>query len=298
MAIKAIQPGGSYGIKLNAMQSQLKNVALIPQFSRIEDTGFEWQPQICPVEKGHTAYQNTSRTLLTHLRGARFNVIPVSEISKKQVFSRPTHSSVGEVKDLSTVTNMLDKLKDIKMNKDILSAKQLLRIEEIHRLNIDAFNDDLNVGYDGYDARLNFKVEQQAPPFRLWVPQYNKKCQDLLQSKCDQLEKQGVLADPIKNNINIRNVSPCFIQQKARAKHKKLEDCTMEEIRFISDFNVLNSSLRAIPNRSNSYDDITKFLARHKHFIFADLYSIFADLFNFYWIWLKKLCLVHVYHIF
>ena len=168
-------------------------------------------------------------------------------------------------------TDPMESLKDIKMNKDILSIHQLKTLADIHHRNISVFNDDLSFGYEGYESSLNFKVEQQAPPFRLWVPQYNKKCQDLLQNKCDQLEMQGVLADPIKNNITVRNVSPCFIQQKARAKHKKLEDCAMEELRFITDFNVLNNSIRSIPSKSNTYDDIVKFLARHKYFIFADL---------------------------
>ena len=45
-----------------------------------------------------------------------------------------------------------------------------------------------------------------------------------MQAKCDQLERQGVLVDPKTHDINIRHVSPCFIQQKARAKHKQLDD--------------------------------------------------------------------------
>ena len=272
MARRTVPPGGSYQLKLNAVQAQCKKIAIIPQFSRPDDRGSEWQPQICAVDEGgHATYQNRSRDFLTHSKGVHFNMIPVTEVSKKQALQVPKTPFRGPGKDLSVVSNILDNLKDMKINTDILSIRQQERLQAIHVKNIKVFDDDLNVGFEGYEAKLNFKVEQQAPPFKLWVPQYNKKCQDLLQSKCDQLECQGVLTDPIKNNITVRNVSPCFIQQKARAKHKKLEDCSLEEIRFISDFNVLNESIRAIPSRSNSYDDIVKFLARHKYFIFADL---------------------------
>ena len=273
MTNKTVKPGGAYYLKLNAIQCKSKNIAMIPQFSRLENPGSEWQPQVCAVEDGHAVYQNRSGTFLSHPKGVHFNMAPVSEVSRRQALARPRQLPQQESMNLSAPTNIHDGLSDIKINKDILSARQLDRLDGIHALNIDVFDDNLNVGFEGYEARLNFKVEQQAPPFKLWVPQYNKKCQDLLQSKCDQLERQGVLADPIRNNINVRNVSPCFIQQKARAKHKKLEDCALEEIRFITDFNVLNNSMRAIPNRSNSYEDITKFLARHKFFIFADLFN-------------------------
>ena len=41
--------------------------------------------------------------------------------------------------------------------------------------------------------------------------------EDLLQAKCDKLERQGVLQDPKRHGVDVRHVSPCFIQQKARA---------------------------------------------------------------------------------
>ena len=92
------------------------------------------------------------------------------------------------------------------------------------------------------------------------------------------MEHQGVLADPIDHGINVRNVSPCFIQQKSRAKFKKLEDCVLEEIRFISCFNVLNESIRPIASTTNTYESIVKFLSRHKFFIFADLLNSYFQI--------------------
>ena len=79
------------------------------------------------------------------------------------------------------------------------------------------------------------------------------------------------MVDPKLHNIYVRHVSPSFVQQKGRAKHKRLEDCSLEEVRFITCFNVLNESIHPIPGRSNSYNNILKFLGRKKFKTFADL---------------------------
>ena len=67
------------------------------------------------------------------------------------------------------------------------------------------------------------------------------------------------------------HVSPVMIQQKGRAKHKTLVECTPDEIRFISCQNVLNDCIRPIQSSSTSHVRIFKFLARWKHHIFADM---------------------------
>ena len=118
----------------------------------------------------------------------------------------------------------------------------------------------------------------RPPPHRLWAPQFNRKCQGLLQQKCDQLERQTVLVDPIKHGITVSDVSPSFIQQKGRAKHKKLDDCILEELRFITCYNVINDSIRPLQYRSNSQDDILKFIARHKYIIHGDLMNSYFQI--------------------
>ena len=47
----------------------------------------------------------------------------------------------------------------------------------------------------------------------------------------NNLEDQNILIDPQKHNIQVRKISPSFILQKGRAKHKKLDDCSIDEIR-------------------------------------------------------------------
>ena len=120
--------------------------------------------------------------------------------------------------------------------------------------------------------------ESKPPPFKIRVPQYNRKCQDLLQAKCDELEHQGVLVDPREHGIDIRHVSPCFIQQKARAKHKQLENCDLSEVRFITCFNILNESIHPVPSKSVNINEVYKFLSRPKFIIYADLYNSYFQM--------------------
>ena len=129
-----------------------------------------------------------------------------------------------------------------------------------------------------YELSFIFKDTSVPPPLKVWAPQYNRSCQELLQAKCDQLEKQGVLVDPAEANIDVCHLSPIMIQQKGRSKHKKLQDCSLNEIRFISCQNVLNESIKPIPSTSTSQIKITKFLSRWKYHAFADLYSSYFQI--------------------
>ena len=97
------------------------------------------------------------------------------------------------------------------------------------------------------------------------------KNQDLMQFKYNQLEARGALANPKDHAIIVRRTSPCFIQQKGRAKHKPLEDCLLDHVICISYMNVLNQSIHPVPGRSNSYNKILKFMDRNKYMIFANL---------------------------
>ena len=69
-----------------------------------------------------------------------------------------------------------------------------------------------------------------------------------------------------------------MIQQKARARHKKLQDCSLEEVRFISCQNVLNDSIKPIPSTSTSHIKILKFLSRWRYHIFADLHNSYFQI--------------------
>ena len=186
--------------------------------------------------------------------------------------------------DLSQKTSVLQDpgkiLEMITMNKEILSESQLVRLQRINKENLQVFDNNLSEGYNHKSGRFlaDFTFSSKPPPNRVFVPQYNKKCSDLQQAKCDELEAQGVLIDPKLYDIPVLHVSPSWVQQKGRAKHKALHECTLDELRFITAFNVLNDSIRPKVTSSCSAIKIFLFLARWKFHVYADLNNSYFQL--------------------
>ena len=281
-ASKTLLPAGHYDI--NVGQAPSNNSILIMPQPPILSSGEEdrepstWPPQICTIEDDTAQYINHSKEILNHQKNVHFRAIDVQQTSLQEALAMSNSvkpRSKSTTPSAMSVDHCKTLLKEIKVNTDIMSSQQLEILDTLHMDNIRAFNDDLSGGYSNkakpYEASFTFKKENRAPPYKIWVPQFNRRCKDLLQAKCDELEAAGVLVDPKEHGIDIRHVSPCFIQQKARAKHKPLEKCDLSEVRFISCFNVLNESIHPIPGRSSNYNDILRFLSRYKFWIMADL---------------------------
>ena len=269
---KSLLPSGVYPIPASNISTPA--VLVLPPTPHPDDpSDQQWEPQICSVAAGEAMYVNNSTDRpLSHPKNTHFRLVPVIE-GVASLESPLTAAAVSHTAHASTSPSVL---KQIKVNTSLLSPEQLKYLDDLHHANIDAFNEDLREGFvdekNPYRATFSFRKEHQPPPFKVWAPQFNTKCTSLLQAKCDQLEEQGVMRDPKKHpNIDIRSVSPCMITQKARAKHKPLEQCSLDEIRFICCFNVLNDSLHPIPGRSKSFNDILKFLAQQPFLICADL---------------------------
>ena len=267
---KSLLPDGCYSITLKP-EIAASSVLIFPPTPKIDSNTPAWEPQVCPVVSNTAVYTNNATHPLSHIKNCHFRALPMIEAKDAPYLPLKTdtiHLSAASLPNPEI-------LSQIKINTTLLSSDQLNRLHNLHIKNISAFNEDVTEGYDDkanpYLATFSFRKESKPPPFKIWVPDFNSRCRSLMQSKCDQLEGQRVLVDPMKENIEIRHVSPCFITQKARAKHKSLDQCTLDEVRFITCFNVLNDSIHPIPGRSNSYNDILRYLSRHRYHIFADL---------------------------
>ena len=279
---KYILPAGEYQINVGE-QPENNCVLIMPDPPIIKQNSWDepssWTPQICPVSNGSAVYTNSSVASIQHPSNVHFRAIPVEECSIDDATNMAVTSQekMMDYRGAASAVSPVDLLSSVKINRSFMTPDQIKRVDEMFLANISAFNEDLTDGYlnedNPYEATFSFKKENRAPPVKVWVPQFNRKCQDLLQSKCDELERQGVLQDPKEHGVDVRNVSPCFIQQKARAKGKQLEKCDLSEIRFITCYNVLNDSIHPISGRSKSYNDILMFLSRFKYLIFADLYN-------------------------
>ena len=89
----------------------------------------------------------------------------------------------------------------------------------------------------------------------------------------DSLEQQGVLVDPYKHNIPIKLISPSFLRVKTRAKEKNIEDCDLQELRWIISPTQLNPFLRQLQTNNTTKEDLFIFKSEKPFCIEFDLFD-------------------------
>ena len=286
-------PDEHLSIPLPDHLTKIHYLSIIPNFPSIPEKvtdSLHWTPQVCEVINGSAIYLNTSRDSIMAPKYAHFKTQPVKDYSLSEI-SASAHSprqpvipisrlNSGKVNPNMIPPDTLQLISMIQINESLLNQSQISRLNVIHKENHKVFDNDLTEGYNHKSGQfyVKFTFTAKPPPTRVFVPQYNKRCSDIQQAKCDEMEAQGVLIDPKTFGIPILHVSPSWIQQKARAKNKNLQDCALEEVRFITAFNTLNDSIRPQPSRSCSSTSIFKFLSRWKFHIFGDLNNSYFQL--------------------
>ena len=249
----------------------------------------QWLPQICQVVNGEALFKNESdRPLLarknSHFRPHMVNISRIKALRSQSVVDKNITNDPAIISQCQQYSQSpepaVDLLSMIYINTSVISEKQHSRIITIHGEYCKVFDNDLRCGYNHKAGQFfaEFTFINKPPLTKAYSPQYNKRCADLQQAKCDELESQGVLVDPKAHGIPILHVSPSWIQQKSRAKHKNLQECTLDELRFITAFNTLNDSIRPKPTMSCSATTIFKFLARWNFHIFGDLNNSYFQL--------------------
>ena len=156
------------------------------------------------------------------------------------------------------------------------------RIKTIHQDCKDVFDSNLSEGYNGAAGRhivdLHWADSNRPEANKVQSHRWSNKRDDILQKKIDQLTQQGVLIIPQEANTQIKFVSNCFLQKKGRATHKDLDQCTMDELRFLVDFTRLNSFLCKTPAKAQSPQEIFQFIGDNPWIIIADMYNSYFQM--------------------
>ena len=287
--------GEIFPIPLPSHLTHLGYIGIVPNFPSIPEKvtdSLHWLPQVCEVRHGQALYKNISRDPIIAPKYSHFKTLPVDDLELSDVTSpvekkdryKPMVELVklngGKVHHSLVPAKTLELMSTIQINRSVLSTDQEERLNRIHKVNHKVFDNNLIEGYNHRAGEFfaNFTFTNKPPPTRLFVPQFNKRCATIQQAKCDELESQGVLVDPKVHGIPVLHVSPSWIQQKSRAKHKDLESCTLDELRFITAFNSLNDCIRPQPSSSCSSSAIFTFLARWTCHIYADLNNSYFQL--------------------
>ena len=117
--------------------------------------------------------------------------------------------------------------------------------------------------YNGKSGKFQHIINMSAslPPQRKGrVPMYNRTNLELLQTKIDELYKQGVFARPEEINITAEYVSPSFLVAKSSGGH-----------RLVTAFTELGQYTKPQPALMPKIDDIIKHIAQFKYIIKSDL---------------------------
>ena len=237
-----------------------------------------WYPMVCPVVDDHIQYTNTSEHLLHADKSVKFLCMAAG---MPQDTPNVPSKSLRPVLASSTLEDPIKMICD-NSNLSFLNDSDIKNLKLVLQNNIAAFDNDLSQGYNAksgrYFAKLNFKPDVLPESKICPIPLYNSKCANLQQALMDELERQHVLVDPQQYNINVKKISPSFILQKGRAKHKKLDDCSTSDIRWVVGFNNLNDSLLPKPSKPTSARNILTFLAKFRYHIFADLHNSYFQI--------------------
>ena len=112
---------------------------------------------------------------------------------------------------------------------------------------ISIFNKDLSQGYNQqagkHTCKLNWAGNQRPLSKKVLCPNYNTQLNTLLQEVCDDLTQQGVLGYPQDENVIVQHISPCFLRKKQKAKDKKQEDLTKNDVKMVINLINLNNSI-------------------------------------------------------
>ena len=272
--LSAVLPGENISIQFK------DNLLPSPDIVTIQplDNKQFWPPQICPVVNNNVIYSNETTKPLVADKNSKFLCLPAT-LGHIPLEQQPT---INKPKGQPQITTNPELIIKNNTNSKLITPNQSSLLEDIHKKYSRVFNSDICKPYNGaagkFQVALNFKTEQKPESKVCAVPIYNHKTADLQQQVMDSLEEQGVLVDPSDHDVQVRKLSPSFILQKARAKHKKLEDCNIDEIRWVVGFNSLNDDLLPKPSRPTSGRNVLTFLAKHKFHIHADLFNSYFQI--------------------
>ena len=177
------------------------------------------------------------------------NLISISECTVTDT------KDVKQIKhESSNMKHRVNHLQNINkcINEKVLSLNQTERLRNIHEEYGDVFDGKLT-GYNGYYGKhivtLQWADDTRPKTERVHTPKWSTSKDVLLQKKIDQLTDMGVLTDPYEHNIQVKAVHPCFLQKKARAAGKTMDECDISEVRFLTAPNIINELCRQVQTK-------------------------------------------------
>ena len=245
---------------------------------RQENSNKLWPPpQILDNYQGLISIKNSTPEPV--ILGKDIHILSIQECveTDKQTIRHIPHTNVK--KGQAPSPNHVETL-DAQLNvaSAPLSSAQKVTLKNIHAKFNDVFDGQLT-GYNNqfgkHIVNIQWADDTRPKSSKAYSPKWSSATDKLLQEKIDQLTDMGVLADPYEHDIQIKCIHPCFLQKKARAGNKQLDQCSISEVRFLTAANAVNEKCRQVQASIPDQNEIFRFVGQNPFLIYADLYESF-----------------------
>ena len=130
--------------------------------------------------------------------------------------------------------------------------------------NTSVFQPDLP-GYNGAYGPVyaSFQFASKARPItqKLRSPNYGSIQESLFNLKCQELEKAGVIIDPLANDIQPALTHNSWVVKKPSSSHKSWDNCTTKDVRLVVGLDPLNKFLKDPPGKVTKTEQVFSSIA-------------------------------------
>lgn len=190
-------------------------------------------------------------------------------------------SEIRSVTTLSEKEKVFD-ISQIKIDEgNKLSPGARKKIETILVENKSLFKDNLP-GYNNSFGRVEASFEWASPsrPLtnRARMPDYNRKGNQLYNEKAKQLKEKGVFRKASEMGIQPSIKNNSFLVKKQLAISKSWDQCTVNDVRFVTSFAQLQDYIQTIPAKISKSDRILQICASWSLIAELDMSDMFFQI--------------------
>ena len=252
------------------------NTAKVSVQPRIENKLNSWpSPQVIDNKQGFINISNNTTEPI--ILGKDIHVLGIQECNEIDMnnIKQIPHTFSQMSQNISNVDQLNIKVKEASR---VLNKEQSNKLNSIHKQFNNVFDGQLS-GYNNHFGKhivqLQWADDSRPKSSRSYTPKWSSATDKLLQEKIDQLTEMGVLTDPYEHDVQIKCIHPCFLQKKARAGSKPLDQCDINEVRFLTAANAVNDKCRQVQTKVPDQTEIFRFVANNPFTIYADLHESF-----------------------
>ena len=196
-----------------------------------------FKPSIIQLQDGHFEVQNELEDPIL----LKKNNQAVIMHSTKEVPKKVSHVP-SPVNNICTEKTLQEVLKEVNIDGN-LPKREKEKFNASISQNLPVFQQNLpgyNGAYGPVFASFRFASKARPIPQKLRMPNYGSIQDSLFNAKCQELEKSGVIIDPLANHIQPAMTHNAWVVKKPSSANKPWEQCKSNDVRLVVGLDPLN----------------------------------------------------------